>query len=278
MDGELALDYILSKMAAPESNPPSSKTLPEDRTALRSKEMEMWKQWKDSNHHPELLNPLFKSFSGLIKQRVNKYRGAEVPAAAIEMNVKKEFVNGLKTYDPSKGTTLATHVNNTMMKATRFVDNNKNAARVSSHIGEKIGYFNSVKATLADRLGYEPDAQAIHDHLVTEPHEHLGSPSLKQIIRFNKDQRKALLESGSNPLDLMGKRTTLSGIDPREEEVIRLIVPMLTPEERAVHEYLYGLNGKPELRKGEIAKKMGWDAPKVSKTIEKIRKKVLEYL
>lgn len=277
MDGELALDYILSKIAAPEK-PTTVKSSPEDRTALRSKEIEMWKAWKDSGHHPELLNPLFKSFSGLIKQRVNKYRGAEVPTAAVEMNVKKEFVNGLKSYDPSKGTTLATHVNNTMMKATRFVDNNKNAARVSSHIGEKIGYFNSVKSSLADKLGHEPDAQAIHDHLLLEPHEHLGSPSLKQIIRFNKDQRKALFESSGNPLDLMGKRTTLSGIDPREEEVIRLIVPMLTPEERSVHEYLYGLNGKPELKKGEIAKRMGWDAPKVSKTVDKIRKKVLEYL
>ena len=277
MDGELAFEYFLSKMAAKPPKPafPTSQV---DRTAVRSKDMELWKTWKDSDYAPEHLDPLIKSFSNILSQRVNKYRGAEVPKVAIENQHKKELVRALKTYDPTKGTTLVTHINNVLPKAGRYVANNQNFARISLNVSEKIGYFNAVRSDLKERLGYEPDAQTIHDHLIENPHEKLGTPSLRKIHRFMRDQRSALLESGANPHELAGKVYSLSGEDAREEEVIQLIYPQLTGEEKAVYEYIYGVNGKPALRRGEIAKRMGWDGPKVSKVVEKIRNKVLNYL
>lgn len=277
MEGELALEYVLTKIAA-KPQPPTTAISQKDKAELRSKEFELWKTWKDSGHKPEHLDPLIDSFSNIINSRVSKFRTAEVPKAAVEQEHLNEFVRALKTYDPSKGTTLATHVLNILPKAGRFVANNQNFARISSNIGEKIGYFNSVKSELREKLGHEPDSHAIFEHLLENPHKQLGRMSLKQINRFNKDQRKGLLEAGSNPTELSGKVFSTSGLDPREEEVVQLIYPQLSGDERAVYEYIYGVNGKPALSRGEIAKRMGWDGPKVSKVVEKIRNKVLSYL
>lgn len=278
MDGELALQYFLEKFSARGITAPQPVHPKPDRSELRSKELELWKTWKDSGHKPEHLDPLIKSFAGIIQGRVNKYRTAEVPIAAVEHEVKKEFVKALKEFDPSKGTTLATYVTGNIQKSGRYVDNNKNFARVSSNVGEKLGYFNSMKSQLTEKLGYPPSAQEIHDHLIVSPHEKLGRLSMDKIIRYNKDQRRGLISSANDPTDLSGKMTSLTGADAREEEVIRLIYPQLTNEEKSVYEYIYGVNGKPALKRGEIAKKMGWDGPKVSKVVASIRKKVLGYL
>lgn len=277
MDGEQALAYFLDKVAA-KAPKPFVPVSTEDRAIQRSKEMEMWKTWKDGGQKPEHLDPLLKSFSNLISQRMTKFRGAEVPKAAVEMEHKKELLKALRTFDPTKGTTLTTYVIGQLPKAGRYVANNQNFARISLNIGEKIGQFNALKSNLTETLGHEPDAQAIHDHLLQNPHETLGRLSLKQINRFNKDQRKGLLESSSNANELAGRVYSLSGEDAREEEVIKLIYPQLAGDERAVYEYIYGVNGKPALKRGEIAKKMGWDAPKVSKVVASIRSKVLAHL
>lgn len=277
MEGELALEYVLSKIAGK----PQKQPLPlgkEDRSEQRSKELEMWKTWKAGGEKPEHLAPLLKSYSNLISQRMTKFRGVEVPKAAIEYEHKKELLRALRTYDPGKGASLTTYVIGQLPKAGRYVANNQNFARISLNIGEKLGAFNSLKSHLTETLGYEPDSQAIHDHLLENPHDILGRLSLKQINRFNKDQRKGLLESSDNANELAGKVFSLSGENAREEEVIKLLYPQLAGDEKAVYEYIYGVNGKPALKRGEIAKKMGWDAPKVSKVVASIRTKVLGYL
>ena len=277
MDGELAFEYILEKLSAKTPKPTALPMTQEQRLTQRSNEFEMWKTWKQSGD-PAHLDPLIKSYSNLINQHVNKYKAAEVPKSALEMQYKRQLLGALKTFDPSKGTSLTTYVVGNLKKGGRYAANNQNIARISLNISKDIGAFNALKSELTDTLGYEPDAQAIHDHLLTNPHETLGRLSLKQIKRFNKDQKKALIESGSNPNELVGKTYSLSGEDPREEEVIQLVYHQLNNEERAVYEYIYGMNGKPELSRGEIAKKMGWDAPKVSKVVKSIRTKVLAHL
>ena len=277
---EQALDWVLDKLAAAKAKRPVQ-TFPkvteeqkkEELKAKRPKEMELWKAYKDSNWHPDHLEPLLKSFSGLIASRVNIFKNrVEVPTSTIEAEHHKWFAKGLKTYDPSKAS-LATHLTRVMKKAGRWIESNKNFAYIPENVSKNIGAFNAYKSNLAERLGHEPDDKTVHDFAVKEQHPKLGILSLRDIKRLNKDQRKGLIQTGHEQ-DLFSE----ADVDPRELEVAHLIIPHLTAEELVVHEYTMGLNGKQALKPGAIAKKLKMDNSKVAKLRTAIWKKMKPHL
>jgi DNA-directed RNA polymerase specialized sigma subunit len=277
---EEALDWVLEKLSAAKT--PRAPSFPkvteqQKQEALkekRPKEVELWKTYKSSGWHPDHLEPLIKSFSGLIASRVNLYKNrVEVPTSTIEAEHHKWFAKGLKSYDPTKGANLATHLTRVMKKAGRWIEANKNWAYIPENVSKNIGAFNAFKSDLTERLGYEPDDRTVHDFAVKEQHPKLGVLQLRDIKRLNKDQRKGLIRTGfeQDPFD--------SGeVDPREVEVAHLIIPHLTAEERVVHEYTLGLNGKPRLKPGEIAKKVKMDNSKVAKLRTSIWNKMKPHL
>jgi len=279
VEEENALDWVLSKVAAAKKQPVdflSNQIQPrKDLAQKKSSEMDMWKTWKEGGQKPEHLDPLLKSFAPLIQSRVNQYKNkVEIPTSAIEHEHKKEFVNALRTYDPTKGASLSTHIVNRLPKAGRYIDSNKNIARIPENIYTKIGYFNSLKSNLSEQLGHEPDDATIHDHLLKTPHEKLGVLSMKDIGRLNKEQRKVLILSASSAADIIGT----PNLSSREEEVVHLVYHELSPQERLVHEHTFGMNGKPILKPGDMAKKLKMDGPKISKLKASIRTKILKYL
>lgn len=278
---EQALEWVLEKIAKAKAKGVARVKVPviseeEKKRQIASKkpqEVELWKKWKDGGKKPEDLTPLLKSFKPMIQARVNVFRGSEVPSSAIEQKNKEALYTALDTWNPSKGTQLQTWVWQHFKRTQRFVDENKNFARIPENISKNIGPFNALKAELAEQLGHEPDVQTIHDHIVKNGHEKLGILSKKDIIRLNRDQRKSLIQKGFE-MDYMMK----DDLDPRDEEVKHLIVYELTPDERTVHEFTFGLNGHPQLSPGDIAKRTGFDPTKVSKLRTSIHKKMLPYL
>lgn len=278
-DKTQALEWVLDKLAAAKKiEPPKAPSLPKvDQAARKATDLDLWKTWKDSGKKPEHLDPLLKAFSGMMYDRVNKFKNrVEIPTAAIEHEHKKALIHAFETYDPSKAA-LGTHVQNRLLKAKRFVDTYQNFARIPDNISRHIGYFNAAKAELADKLGHEPDDQTLHDHILKNPIIINDRPhvfSMKDISRLNKEQRKGFISrEGSKD-----EQTGVPNLSSREEEVIRLVHHQLSPQERLVHEYTFGLNGKPALKPGEIAKKLGMDGPKVSKLKKSIREKILFHL
>lgn len=281
-DTAQALDWVLDKLSAAKKiqavGPSSAKTVDEKKKELaakKPKEFELWQSWKKGGQKPKDLDPLLKSFSNLINSRVSLYKNrVEIPVSTIEHVHKKEFVNALRTYDPTKGAALGTHVMNRLQKAGRYIEQHKNFATIPENISRYIGAFNAVKGEIREKLGgAEPDAQTIHDFVVTSQHPKLGALSLKDIKRLNRDQRRGLIQTG-HETDLLN----VHELDPRELEVAHLIVHQLTPQERLVHEYTLGLYGKPMLRPGEIAKKLKVDGSKVSKLKKSIFAKMQPYL
>lgn len=275
-----ALDLVLAKIAAAKkvapasgmSGAPKKGAVPKPVTAeQKSKEFQLWQSWKDSGQKPELLDPLLKSFAPLIQKRVNMYRRAEVPLSAVEHVHKKEFVNALKTYDPGRGTQLNTHITNRLLKAGRFVEQNKNFARIPENIGSKIGMYNAVRSEISEKQGYSPTAQQVYEHMISTGHPKPISP--KEAKRLEKEQRKGLIQQGHENDLLMDHEN-----DPAVLEVVHLIPHQLTPQENAVHELSFGLNGKTKMAPGEIAKTLKMDNSKVSKLRTSIYHKMKPYL
>ena len=276
-----ALEWVLEKLAAAKkpkavaSAPPLVKQPKKITVEQKKNEIELWHKWNLNGQKPKDLEPLIKSFNPMIQRRVNLFKNrVEIPTSAIEHKHKELFVQALKTWDPKKGGALNTWIDWNLRKGVRYIDSNKNFARIPENISQHIGAYKAVKAELTEKLGHEPDAHAIHDHLLTVGHPTMGRLSIKDITRIEKEQRRGLIQSGHDIEELGGSPYMSS----RAEEVKLLIVHQLTPEERSVHEYTFGLNGKPKLKPGEIAKKLKMDNSKVSKLRHSILGKMQTYL
>lgn len=282
-----ALEWVLEKMSAKKpASPPAFKFVEPPKIGLpavidtktkktpdRKKELELFHTWNNGGRKPEHLEPLLKSFQPLIQNRVNIYKNhVEIPTSAIEHEHKKAFVKALETYDAEKGSQLHSWVTQNLKQVGRYVSERQNFARITENITRHIGSFNAVKSELHEKLGYEPSAQDIHDYIIESDHPKLTKLSLKDIKRINDEQRKSLIDKGH---DLLGGTSDFSA---REEEVIHLIVPQLTPQERTIHELTFGINGNKAHSPGEIAKKLKMDNSKVSKLRTSIYKKMKPHL
>jgi DNA-directed RNA polymerase specialized sigma subunit len=240
----------------------------------KKKEVELWSTWDSNGRKPKDLAPLLSTFANMVQMRANEFRKAEVPTSAVLHQHKKFLVQAFKTWDPKKGGALNTWVQWNLKHARRYVDSNKNVAYIPENISQHIGSYNALKATLTEQLGHTPDANFIHDHILEEGHPNLGKLSLKDIKRLETEQRRGLIQSGHD-VDELGGSPHMSS---RAEEVMLLIHHDLTDDERAVHEYSFGLNGKAQLKPGSIAKKLKMDNSKVSKLRTSILNKMKKYV
>lgn len=274
-----ALDWVLAKLSAAK---PATKPAPKSEATkklelldAKNKDLELWKKWNQGGRKPKDLEPLYKNMTRLIQDRVNRYKNrVEIPVSVIEHEHKKHFVNAIKTWDPKKGTQLGTWVTTNLQKAGRFIDQNKNFARIPENISRYIGSYNAVVSELSEKLGHEPSSHDVHDYVLKNEHPTLGFLSLKTIQRLEREQRRGLLQSERDVEEVKGAPLLSS----RAEEVKRLIVHQLTPQERIVHEYTFGLGGKPMLKPGAIAKKLKMDNSKVSKLRSSAFAKMKPYL
>lgn len=245
-------------------------------TERKKKEVELWHQWNNNGRKKKDLDPLLKTFGNVIQGKLNVFRGAEVPKSAIEMQLKKAAHEAFQTWDPKKGGSLSTWLNTKLQRGQRYVDSNKSQTYSPENITQHIGAYNSLKAELHEKLGHEPDAQTLHDHLLEYGHakESFANISLRDIKRLEKEQRRNLIATHKDTEETGG----VPNMSSRAEEVKMLILPELTPAERSVHELTFGLNGKPSLKPGDMAKRLKMDNSKVAKLRSSILKKMQKYM
>ncbi len=276
------LDALLEKRAElfdkPEDTPPAWSSLPafsfdannvgkppspeKELKKKQKQEIHLWHAWNDNGRKPEDLQPLYQSFKPLINKAVSQWanRVEQVPNSAIHAEMHKQFLNAVKSYNPAKAQ-LNTWVTNNFRKAGRYIRNYQNFGHIPEQQIEKIEPYKKAKEELTDILGHEPDAISIA--------EHMGQP-VRKIQQLEKEMRQDLAASKFEDAD---PATILA---PKELEALTLIQYDLTPEERTVYEYTFGMNGRPMLKPGEIASKAGIHASKVSRIRKKLQDKVYE--
>jgi len=232
--------------------------------ATQKREIDLWHNWNNNGRKPEHLQPLLDSHKPLIEQEARKWKNrVELPTSAIDAEFKKQWVHAVKTYDPAKGAQLNTWVKKNLQKSSRYVKTYQNVGKISEGQISRIRKFNESKAFLADKHGYEPDTTMLADHL--------GWSHRRTVQMQTELSRKDLPASMfiHDPSELAA---------PKELEAIHLLSydTRLTPEEKNVFEYTHGLNGKPMLQPGEIAKKTKMHPSKVSRIRDKLSKMVHE--
>lgn len=239
---------------------------PIDKVVLKDtqkKETALWHTWHKNDRKPEHLKPLMDSLKPILKMEANKWRGVEIPPSTINAEIRKHAFNAIKGYNPDRGVQLGTWVTNNLKKAGRFIRQNQNLGRIPEAQIGRIRQFKQAKETLLNQHGFEPDTKTLADHLGW-PHKRVQQLH-KELSRDDKPVSGWL----SDPADVM---------TPKELEAIRILQydNRMSTEERSVYEFTFGLNGRPKLAPGEIAKRANLHPSKVSRIRNRIKGYVQE--
>ena len=266
-DGDTVLARILG--SAPGVDQTAKLAASKGLKKKREQELRMWKEWKDAGEPPEKLKPLLDSFRPVLKKQVNVYKGmVPIPPSVLEAEFKTHMVDGFSTYDPKYGTQLNTHVQNRMKKGRRFVVKYQNVGGIPEQRAYTITECETAKAERENATGREPSALELSDKLKW---------NVREVERMEAERRHMAVPTSAfkgpegQPFDPSFQMPS------REMELVRLMPAMLPPEQRTVFEYTFGLGGKPTLRPGEIAKKTGMNASKVSRIRKQLTAKMQEY-
>lgn len=231
--------------------------------AQSKKDFELWEEWVKNGKKPAQMKPLLKQFRGTINSQVYKYRAnPNIPQSALRAEFTNRAIEAFDNYDPNRGASLHTHVNWQMMKGRRYVTTYSNVGRIPESRAYKVGEFINTKSDLSDKLGRDPTAKELADKLKW-PVKHVAA--MQQEVR--REVPTSYLAADS-----------ISDKPSREAEVMRLIQYELNPDELLVMEYTYGMNGKRQLRPGDIAKKMNMPASKISRLKLSVATKMKRYM
>jgi DNA-directed RNA polymerase specialized sigma subunit len=233
-------------------------------TRRAEKDFTLWQDWNDQGRTPDAIKPLVQQFKPLVMKRANVYAGKNpnVPPEAVRTEFMNQAIKAFETYDPNRGAALGTHVNWQLMKGRRFIATyGSGLGRIPENRSYKVREFTDARDELTDRLGREPTALELADQLKW-PVKQIGAMELE----VRREVPSSLLQAD-----------TMSIKPSRDAEIARLIQYELNPEELLVMEHLLGLNGKPQLKPGDIASRLSMTPSKVSRIKLNIANKIKAY-
>jgi DNA-directed RNA polymerase specialized sigma subunit len=247
------LDFYVKEAAPKKSR--------EEMKETQKQELELWHRWNTNGRKPEHLQPLYESYKPLLNREAQKFvNKVELPTSTIHAEIDKHFVNAVKSFNPGRGAQLNTWVQTNLQKASRFVKTYQNFGKIPEGQISQIRRFKQAKEHLFNTAGFEPDTKTLADHL---------GWTQRRVIQMQKEDRRDLPASGfeSDPAELL---------TPKELEAIKLMQYDLSPEERTVYEYTFGMNGKPRYQPGQIAKSTSIHPSKVSRIRNRLVDKLKE--
>ena len=236
-----------------------------DADARRSKkDLTLWEQWNEAGRDVSGIEPLVNQFKPLVMKRANVYAGKNpnVPPEAIRAEFMNQAIKAFETYDPNRGAALGTHVNWQLMKGRRFIATyGSGIGRIPENRSYKVREFTDARDELSDKLGRGPTALELADQLKWP---------VKQVSAMELEVRREV------PSSLL-QADTMSIKPSRNVEIARLIQYELAPEELLVMEHLLGINGKPQLKPGDISRQLNMTPSKVSRIKLNIANKIKAY-
>jgi len=207
----------------------------------KNKDIELWNQYT-AYKRPEDQAALLNQFAPIIHGQVNKWAGP-VPRTVLSNEAKLLALKAFDTYDPNRGTALATHVTNNLAPISRIVYTHQNTARLPENITLKVSAYKQAVDKLLTLKGRDP--------MVDELHQELGWP-VNEINRIQSYLTKDLVESQGGLSD-----SFYSNNEDSEADMMSAIYYDLSPTEKQLMEHTTGYNGKPKLSNPQIMRAMG---------------------
>ena len=123
----------------------------------------LYDQWK-AQPSPEGMGKMLRKMEPLIKSQLGKYTGT-LPRAALQGQAKRFAAQAVKSYDPTKGAKLTTHVVNALQQLHRKNYEAQSAFRLSEELQRAMGTYNRAVQNLQGEIGREPTAAEVSQEL-----------------------------------------------------------------------------------------------------------------
>lgn len=230
-------------------------------------DLQLWQTWKNSGYKKKHLKPLQDRMQGIVGMTVNKYRGVNISEPLLRAEANKHLVQALKEYNPNAGAAVGSYVMSRQVRVDRFVKENQNFGRVVEQRAQKWAYYTGARDMLEQELGRTPSATEIANKMNMK----LKKPiSPKEAERFMKEDRRDLIQSGLDQNAFVHTPTP-------DRIVLKMLPAELSPQENAVFDRTFGLNGSRKMNPGQIAKDLKIHNSKVSRIKKTILKKIEDY-
>ena len=225
-------------------------------------------KWKDTGRK-EYFQRLYRGFGGLINEASRKAAmGSNVPQSAFKLQAAQQFYDSLRTFDPSRGASLKTHIfNGVENKLKRINAQYGNIARIPERSGAALGVFaiNKMQNTeelLRQKLNREPTVVEIADEMGVTP---------RDVEGLKKEVKRDL--SLNAQLEDMVMYDEFASAD----DLLDMAYYDMNPKQQLLYDYVSGKHGKEAILKPSgqpdfkaIARKMNLP----DSQIQKLRKQV----
>lgn len=222
-----------------------------DYAGARKKDQEFFDSWKRTGSKKDL-GALINSLNPIIYSEVKRVSGS-LPPAALAAEAKNWTVKAIQSYDPSKGTTLSTHVMNYLPKVRRMNYKFQNAVRLPENMQLQFHDFNQGLTRLTDQLNREPTDDELAKHI---------GWSKAHTIKFKNSLYADLIESGT---ERPNEFTTFN----ENAILMEHLMSQLSSEEKYILENSKGMSST------ELAKKLDININRLnylkSKLVDKIK-------
>ena len=225
---------------------------------LQSKELELVKRYQagDNSALVELLNSL-KPLMGNFARNI---ASTNLPRAAVDAEIKFQTIKAIKSFDPSRGVKLSTHINSRLPGVYRLLYENQNIGRISEPDNIKIGTFKSAQQRLEQKFGREATTDEMADDL---------GWSQGQVSKVNRLIRKDMAVSDFD----FGQFEQNKAAD-----YMHYVYHELDPTEKIVLEHTTGMGGKSVLKGKDIAKRIGVSEATITNIKKRIAKRLEGHL
>jgi len=221
---------------------------------------DLWKDWK-KRPTPENLSRAVNSFGGMIASSANNNK--TVNKALLTSKARLLTSEAIKTYDPSQGTKLSTHVYNHLRPLNREAKDMTEVAPMSRYYGEESGKMVNMIRGFTEENGREPDDVEIRDAL---------GISGRRLEKLNKIVKYEVPES-----QVVGDVD--EGEDPESSRLnlwTEYVYNDLDHHGRKILDMKLGRNGHPAMSNDEISKKLNLSPVEVSNRASKIAQSILD--
>lgn len=211
------------------------------------------------------LNELIRLHKDLIDVKVNNFKKAPVPGAAIEGEALALFLAALDRYTPASGANFRTYLEHMLRGLNRYVNSNKNIARIPENKFLRMRHYMSLRSLLVAQYNREPTLDELSDETgwsKTDVAAMEQALKQKDLAAFDFEEQ--------------GKAKQM---ESRLYETSEFLYASLTPQEKQIYDYSLGAHGKPVINSvAELAKKTGMSTDQVYKIRRQIAQRISQHL
>ncbi len=173
---------------------------------------------------------------------------------------KKLSLEALKSYDPSRGAALGTHIVNQLRRLYRSNYEASQALRMSEELQSGAALYRQALDELTAKLGREPTLTELQD---------ATGWTKSRISRLQHQMR------GETPASMFEFDPGVVELDEADYR-IDFVYNDLSPRDKKIFEWTTGYGGAPKMPKVEIAERLGVSPVVISQRASMIAKRIME--